>query len=238
MESEGTAKGKIEERILAAAADLFSHRGYSGVSTREIAVAAGLNEVTIYRHYPRKRDLYLAVLAEELGRVPLRGDRLREIVEAADAHQALMRAFALIETAVKERPRLLPLALYGALEAATDADALLRRHLGEFVEVVTHYVDPWVNEGSSGGRPLFQSARGLVLALVSIAVFRQSLARVFGAASPADGTAEEFFSLCIRFGPKEAGSATGEEIEDEEQPGRSARTRQSTLVPPRVRNRK
>ena len=44
---------------------MFASFGYNGVSTREIATGAGINEVTIYRHYPRKRDLYVAVLDAE-----------------------------------------------------------------------------------------------------------------------------------------------------------------------------
>ena len=37
---------------------MFANFGYNGVSTRDIANGAGVNEVTIYRHFPRKRDLY------------------------------------------------------------------------------------------------------------------------------------------------------------------------------------
>lgn len=167
--------GKIKGRILAAAADSFSRSGFSGASTREIASSAGVNEVTIYRHYPRKRDLYLAVLAQELSRVHLRGDQLQEVAEAADARQALMRVFTLIETAVLEQPLVLPLILYGALESATDVDTLLRRHLGEFLAIVARYLEPWIDEG----KVVSQGARETAMALVSIMVFRQSLRRVF-----------------------------------------------------------
>jgi len=69
-----SARGSTEERILATSASLFAQFGYNGVSTREIASAAEVNEVTIYRHYPRKRDLYIAVLGAELQRVNLRGE--------------------------------------------------------------------------------------------------------------------------------------------------------------------
>ena len=69
-------KGGAEARILASAAGMFANFGYNGVSTRDIATSAGVNEVTIYRHYPRKRDLYVAVLDAELQEVKLRGDLL------------------------------------------------------------------------------------------------------------------------------------------------------------------
>lgn len=201
LESLERSQGKIKERVLATAADLFSRGGYSGVSTREIASSAGLNEVTVYRHYPRKRDLYLAVLAEELGRVHLRGDQLKEIAEAADARQALERVVTLIETTVLQRPLVLPLVLYGALENATDVDALLRRHLEEIVEVVARYLDPWVD----GAGLLPGNARGVVMALVSIAVFRRSLIRVFPAAPGTGNAVEAFVALCAGLPATKAG---------------------------------
>ena len=194
-ESLDGPQGKIRERILSAATYLFSHGGYNGVSTREIALSAGVNEATIYRYYQRKRNLYLAVLAEELGRVHLRGDQLREIAEAADARQALTQMFALIENAVLERPLVLPLILYGSLEASTDVDSLLKTHLGEFVEVLARYLDPWID----GGGLLCRSTRGLVMALVSIAVFRQSLTRVFPGAPTIANAAEAFTDLYAGF---------------------------------------
>ncbi|MGA8628913.1 MAG: helix-turn-helix domain-containing protein, partial [Terracidiphilus sp.] len=66
MRSPNPGKGDAESRILASAAEMFARFGYNGVSTRDIASSAGVNEVTIYRHYPRKRDLYFAVLDTEL----------------------------------------------------------------------------------------------------------------------------------------------------------------------------
>lgn len=196
MDLPDEIKGKIEERILAAAAHLFSCGGYSGVSTREIASSAGVNEVTVYRHFPRKRDLYLAALAAELGGVHLRGHQLKEVAEATNAHQALTRVFTLIETALLGRPLVLPLLLYGALESTADVDALLRRHLGEFVEVVASYLDPWMERGMDEGKLFSRSARGLVMALVSIAVFRRSLERVFPSNPIATNAVEAFADLC------------------------------------------
>src|SRR5688572_7839098 len=40
----------------------FAEHGYDGASTRAIASAAGVTEALIFRHFPTKRDLLLAVI--------------------------------------------------------------------------------------------------------------------------------------------------------------------------------
>ncbi len=77
-----------DERISTTVASLFAQFGYNGVSTRETATAAEGNELTIYRHYHRKRGLYLAVLGAELQRVQLRGELLTRLAEAQNDRTA------------------------------------------------------------------------------------------------------------------------------------------------------
>jgi AcrR family transcriptional regulator len=45
-------------RLLDAAAKIFAAKGYSGATTRAIATAAGVNEVTLFRHFGSKKTLY------------------------------------------------------------------------------------------------------------------------------------------------------------------------------------
>ena len=211
--SDSHGKPATEDRILAAAAALFGRLGYNGVSTRDIATAAEVNEVTIYRHYPRKRDLYVAVLAAELGRVSLRGDLLCEIAQAADARTALSRAFEIISATVMREPELLRLVLYSSLELSADLDVLLRRHLGELVEVISRYLEPWILRGDLR----CASARGLILALISIVVFHRPLYRAFFAepANP-DLAFEAFAELCLsRNDPPSPNGAAGAVSKDE-----------------------
>ncbi len=47
--------------ILHAARDLFAEKGFSNISTRRIAKKAGVNEVTLFRHFGTKVALYEAV---------------------------------------------------------------------------------------------------------------------------------------------------------------------------------
>ena len=52
------------EELLAAAAKVFSARGYEGASLREICAAAGILAGSMYHHFRSKEDLYVRVHAE------------------------------------------------------------------------------------------------------------------------------------------------------------------------------
>lgn len=54
------------ERLLDAAAQTFSRDGLRGATTREIARVAGVNEVTLFRHFKSKEQLLRAVLQRGL----------------------------------------------------------------------------------------------------------------------------------------------------------------------------
>lgn len=53
-----TTKEKITETAL----DLFSQRGYDGVSVRDIARAVGIRESSIYNHFKSKRAVFDAIV--------------------------------------------------------------------------------------------------------------------------------------------------------------------------------
>ena len=57
-----TPSVSARERILAAAYQLFSHRGIRAVGTDEVIERAGVAKATLYRHFATKNDLVLAVL--------------------------------------------------------------------------------------------------------------------------------------------------------------------------------
>jgi AcrR family transcriptional regulator len=53
---------QTREKILAAALKLFSQRGFLGAATRQIAREAGVAEVTLFRHFGSKENLFEAVI--------------------------------------------------------------------------------------------------------------------------------------------------------------------------------
>jgi AcrR family transcriptional regulator len=52
------------ERILQAAAQVFAEQGYARATTRALADAARVNEVTLFRHFGNKKSLFAAVIDE------------------------------------------------------------------------------------------------------------------------------------------------------------------------------
>ncbi|MBU2621754.1 MAG: TetR/AcrR family transcriptional regulator [Proteobacteria bacterium] len=55
-----------ERKILEAAIDVFSEKGFSGATTNEIAKRAGVAEGTIFRYFKTKKDLLRGILIQML----------------------------------------------------------------------------------------------------------------------------------------------------------------------------
>uniref|UniRef100_UPI004048AA85 TetR/AcrR family transcriptional regulator n=1 Tax=Lysinibacillus sp. FSL H8-0500 TaxID=2921393 RepID=UPI004048AA85 len=64
-----TTKGTAE-RIIEAALQLVSEKGYTAATTKSIAELAGVNEVTLFRHFGNKRGLLKAII-EQFSYYPL-----------------------------------------------------------------------------------------------------------------------------------------------------------------------
>src|SRR5436189_4853240 len=50
------------QQIIDVALQLFSQKGFRGTTTKEIALAAGVNEAIIFRHFATKSELYTAIM--------------------------------------------------------------------------------------------------------------------------------------------------------------------------------
>jgi TetR/AcrR family transcriptional regulator len=80
--------------VLETACRVFSRGTYHGTTTAEIARAAGVSEPILYRHFPSKRDLYLACIEETWRRTRLRWEEaLAAEPDPAEWVAAMGRAF-------------------------------------------------------------------------------------------------------------------------------------------------
>ncbi|MBA8956405.1 TetR/AcrR family transcriptional regulator [Actinomadura namibiensis] len=100
--------------LLAAARELFDERG-TGIVLDEVARRAGVGNATLYRHFPTRQDLIVAVYADEVAALGERGAALLGSEEAGEAlfawldgfvvHVATKRALALAGTEGDDRRR-------------------------------------------------------------------------------------------------------------------------------------
>ncbi|MCH1627813.1 TetR/AcrR family transcriptional regulator [Ferdinandcohnia quinoae] len=66
---QGKKDQKVSEKqikIIEAAVEIFSEKGYAAASTSEIAKKAGVAEGTIFRHYRTKKDLLYSIITPTL----------------------------------------------------------------------------------------------------------------------------------------------------------------------------
>lgn len=100
--------------IAGAATKLFARRGFAGVTTRELARAAGVSEALLYRHFPNKEALYTEIIARK---IESEGEVFdRSVFEDADDRKVLRHvASSIIDLMGKDRT-FLRLMLFSALE--------------------------------------------------------------------------------------------------------------------------
>ncbi|MDH2430887.1 TetR/AcrR family transcriptional regulator [Sphaerisporangium sp. TRM90804] len=109
-------RAETQRAIQAHAVRLFTERGYDATTVADVAQAAGVSPMTVYRHFPTKEDL---VLADPHGRL------VAERIAASPADRPLVRRIggALVEAAAALTGG------HGGQPAADRAFLLARLHL-------------------------------------------------------------------------------------------------------------
>ncbi|TDF92807.1 TetR/AcrR family transcriptional regulator [Paenibacillus piri] len=124
------------ERLLQAAINLISERGYNGVTTEEIATAAGLSEKTLFRYFGTKLNLLEASFdhfhyAEEMKKIfedSLVWELETDLLTICRAyHEIMNRDRKLVLISLREAA-LLP-----------DFKKRMHQHPLQLLEVLTHY---------------------------------------------------------------------------------------------------
>ena len=99
---------KARDRILHAAARVFARDGLGGATTRGIAKAAQVNEVTLFRHFGTKERLIATVIGQtfkpqESTPIPHTGDLRSDLTAFARTYEAqLLANLPLVRTCLAE----------------------------------------------------------------------------------------------------------------------------------------
>jgi len=134
--ARGAAPGQARQRVLDAAGSLFSERGYSAVTLKDIARALQIRQAALYYHAPGgKEELFTVVSRQTLER---HRDGLTEAIAGADENiTAQLREAAawLLGQAPFDLARFVRADLPSLDEAAaTELEALSRQALSQPIE--------------------------------------------------------------------------------------------------------
>lgn len=152
-----------EQKILEAATKLFSDIGYNGVSTKKIAELAGVNEITIFRHFKSKSNLLQAVIKDYAfeGNIiqkisnDITGDVEKDIkIFAEDYYMFLVNNIKMYKIQTRE---------------ITDEDKRFTNSI-EYAKFMKKYLDEKLKSGEFIGDPWFVS-KGIVSMIMGIFTF-------------------------------------------------------------------
>lgn len=149
----GRMKGDARrEQILQTAVSLFSQRGFKGTTTKEIALAAGVSEAMVFRHFSTKSELYDAILGDKSCHDGIRfpwdeNPLLQEALKNKDDYNVFFNIG--INALVKQQAdeNFMRLLFYSALEEHELAD----RFFNEFVARLYEFIGDYIKERQTDG---------------------------------------------------------------------------------------
>lgn len=146
MSSRMTAPAR-REAMIEIACGVFARSSYRGTTTKVICSEAGVTEPILYRHFPSKRDLYLACLDAAWTRV--QGLWEKALADEPDPGGWLQAMGVAYLTAKDKRARMVDLWIQ-ALSEATD-DPHIRRYLRRQIREVHDYVSDVIRRSQEAG---------------------------------------------------------------------------------------
>lgn len=136
--------------ILDAAVQLFSEKGFRGVTTRELAAAVGVTEPVLYQHFETKRELYRALIEERA----VAGDRTiptcfhAEFDLIRDDREFLTRlVLGIIDWHISD-PAYVRLLMFSALEQHELSDFFYEKYTKAFFDELTRYFESRIAAGA------------------------------------------------------------------------------------------
>lgn len=160
-----------QKKIIAAAIEAFSEKGFAATSTSEIAKKAGVAEGTIFRHYKTKKDLLLKLLSPMVSKL-IAPIVLKDFNKVLDAEHHSFEEF--LRAVVKNRMEFLQ--KNDALFKILIQEIPFHQDLREiFIDQIASKVFKRLNEIMD-----FYKEKGEVLDIPSMSAVRLAITSIFG----------------------------------------------------------
>ena len=135
-------------QIVDIAARLFSKKGFSGTTTKEIADNAGVSEAIIFRHFPTKQTLYSAIIENKTEQTQhqLQSDLKEAELRKDDYAFFGSLAFDLLEIHLND-PTIMRLLMFSALEGHELAEMFFQSTARKVRDRVRRYIKRRIADG-------------------------------------------------------------------------------------------
>lgn len=140
---------KRRRQLIRVAIKLFSRKGFRGTTTKEIALAAGISEAMIFRHFASKEELYGAILDFKSDEVKTHEwvTELRGYAAGGDDERLFQKLGSKLLGAYGQDYDFLRLLLYSALEGHDLARLFREKHLVPIFDFMREYITRRQREG-------------------------------------------------------------------------------------------
>ena len=144
---------KRRELILHTAFDLFSQRGFSGTTTKDIARASGVSEAMVFKHFSSKDELYAAIIETKtrkdgLRKFPWEDNQPMLAAMAADDDYGVFYHWAMHALNKQQTEvNFMRMLFYSALEE----HKLAERFFGEFITEIYDFLGKYIKRRQKAG---------------------------------------------------------------------------------------
>jgi len=182
------------DKLILAAIDLIAEQGYDGTTTKEIAAAAGVNEVTLFRHFGSKQGLLIAAFerhhyAGEMTK--LFNERL-----TGDVRTDLLLIARTYHAAMNRNRKLISIAQKGGSRLPEDVYKHAAQHPVQLKKLLTNYFATLLEEGKLA--PIDPETTAMSFMWMNLGAFSSNLAENSNSSVTLDTFIERSVELFVR----------------------------------------
>jgi AcrR family transcriptional regulator len=185
-------------RIVEAAAGKFAAFGFRAATMKQIASAAEVNDVTVYRYFPKKKQLYWAAIEWKV-----RTSSFNQVVVDGLAHQGRPRDMlehlgeSVLGILLTDHS-LGRLIYFAVLELPEEKKRLYEGHLKPLLDGLTTQINLWVRDGEIRTVDPHSAALAIFGMLWSPYNLQELFGMKFTSQESVKQLAVEFAELCLR----------------------------------------
>ena len=151
-----------KRQILEVATDLFARHGFDGVTTRQIADAAGITEAIVFRHFASKDDLYWEVLSAKSASDEVKKQLEEKLGSDAEPFEIFIDIARHVLNRNLRDPAKSRLLLFSGLENHRLSQRFFKTYMSEWYELLAGYIRRQIAEGRFREVDPVLAARGFI----------------------------------------------------------------------------